>query len=635
MPDLVLSGYQPDADFVLVEESGTTVTLTEGSVLGRQGGSFAIESRGVSNTTFNIFGTIYGSGWAALDAFDEVGTRIHIGGNAALYDTGVGAMVIEASFDASLWNQGSIVGNRGFGVVIIDPEAAAVTNDGYISGGPGAVELSAWEAGSAATVVNRGTIESVNGPAGVSGQANGEAIWSSAAITSINNSGEVLARHDDASAIAISTENRYHTAAAVIVNSGLVRSDDRWGIDLSQAEGTISITNSGEIVGRAGSIAGSAAADTLLNSGSLSGRVALGGGNDSFDSYDGSVAGAVDGGAGNDTLSGGTSNDTLAGGAGDDMLRGNGGNDRYDGGAASDTVTFAREEQAVRVDLAAGRVTFIGRTWPAELVAAVENAVGGNSNDVLIGSAVANRLDGDWNDDALAAGGGSDTLLGGEGNDTLDGGDGTDRLDGGAGRDTVLYTANTSAVRIDLVAGRASFPGKTWAAEALVGIENATTGSGADTFVGNGVANVFRGGAGNDTLGGASGGDVLAGGAGRDILVGGSGRDTFEFGAAAESAGRAIDTLRAGGGGAAFDLPGSGDGDRIDLSGIDANTTAGNDQTFAFGVAKGIGRVWVEEVGQVTHVRANVDADAAVEFELAIEDGGVRASAYSALDFIL
>ena len=60
---------------------------------------------------------------------------------------------------------------------------------------------------------------------------------------------------------------------------------------------------------------------------------------------------------------------------------------------------------------------------------------------------------------------------------------------------------------------------------------------------------------------------------------------------------------------------------------------AGN-QAFVFG-GTGIGRVSLVNSGSDTVVRCNTDKDAAFELELVIEDGGVLAAAYRAVDFIL
>ena len=54
-------------------------------------------------------------------------------------------------------------------------------------------------------------------------------------------------------------------------------------------------------------------------------------------------------------------------------------------------------------------------------------------------------------------------------------------------------------------------------------------------------------------------------------------------------------------------------------------------------VYRGVGRghLWLEERGAVTWVLGNVDRDAAAELRIAIHDWGVRASAYTADDFVL
>lgn len=60
----------------------------------------------------------------------------------------------------------------------------------------------------------------------------------------------------------------------------------------------------------------------------------------------------------------------------------------------------------------------------------IENAIGGNGNDVIIGNDVANKLDGGKGNDTLTGGKGNDTLIGGEGEDTyiINTGDGNDHI---------------------------------------------------------------------------------------------------------------------------------------------------------------------------------------------------------------
>ena len=153
-----------------------------------------------------------------------------------------------------------------------------------------------------------------------------------------------------------------------------------------------------------------------------------------------------------------------------------------------------------------------------------------------------------------------------------------------------------------------------------------SSSSGNDTLVGS---------SGNDTLRGLAGNDTLRGQGGRDLLIGGAGNDTFDFDVAAHSVGSNRDVLRGGDGGKSFDGAGAAAGDRIDVSGIDANSAAAGNQAFAWG-GTGTGRISATELGNTaTLIRANTDTDAAFEFELVIEDAGTKASAYTAADFIL
>jgi serralysin len=78
--------------------------------------------------------------------------------------------------------------------------------------------------------------------------------------------------------------------------------------------------------------------DTITNSGTIIGKVALGGGGDYFNTAAGMVAGTIDGEAGADAIIGGKFADTMLGGTEGDTLTGNAGNDFLDGGAGNDTL---------------------------------------------------------------------------------------------------------------------------------------------------------------------------------------------------------------------------------------------------------------------------------------------------------
>jgi Ca2+-binding RTX toxin-like protein len=118
---------------------------------------------------------------------------------------------------------------------------------------------------------------------------------------------------------------------------------------------------------------------------------------------------------------------------------------------------------------------------------------------------------------------GNDLLRGGAGNDYMDGGEGNDSLYGGTGND------------------------------------------------------LLKGGGGADLLSGDDGSDMLIGGTGADTLFGGAGADTFKYMSITDSTLLNFDKI------ADFS---SADGDKIDLSSIDANAlTAANDPFTYVGAA--------------------------------------------------
>lgn len=182
------------------------------------------------------------------------------------------------------------------------------------------------------------------------------------------------------------------------------------------------------------------------------------------------------GGFGPDTFDAGDGSDELAGAGGADQLKGGGGGtDTLRGGAGGDTLSdedgmapgpdaFDGEEGVDRLDYSArvGGVTvdlsIAGRPQPGEgdSVTSIEEVIGGEGPDLLIGTAARDVFEGRGGDDRIASadgddaldgGGGNDRLQSGEGNDGIAGGDGADfmsasagddRLAGGNGRDTFI-----------------------------------------------------------------------------------------------------------------------------------------------------------------------------------------------------
>jgi Ca2+-binding RTX toxin-like protein len=219
----------------------------------------------------------------------------------------------------------------------------------------------------------------------------------------------------------------------------------------------------------------------------------------------------VQGLGGNDTITGGTGPDSIDGGAGNDTISGNEGNDTLDGGSGTDTMdggvgndTLLNGELTPppgQIRIIDGILTADG-TWGGEditvqrvggddLRITIDNLArtfdmddftgilvrgnngydhlrildpiiagslvrkvtldGGNGNDTIVGSDLADVLRGGEGDDALQGLGGADAIFGGGGDDFVNGGAGSDFLDGGGGNDRL----NADDDELDTVLGGA------------------------------------------------------------------------------------------------------------------------------------------------------------------------------------
>ena len=249
------------------------------------------------------------------------------------------------------------------------------------------------------------------------------------------------------------------------------------------------------------------------------------------------------GGGGADMLFGGRGNDDLHGGAGDDMLNGGSGDDLYYGGAGSDiiydtvdkgateariisgaamaddpmttdfnemtgnamgendTLSYAKNKEAVTIDLEAGSARFIS----------IETLIGTDEDDTLTGTNAA-----------------SETIEGGDGADTLNGGDGQS--------DTVSYENSDRRVRVDLEAGgttEASVSGGHATGDTVTNFENVRGSDFGDILEAiDGAADTV-----GSTLWGLGGDDTLVGKAGNDTIEGGAGADEVDGGATQASTG--------------------------------------------------------------------------------------------------
>jgi Ca2+-binding RTX toxin-like protein len=291
----------------------------------------------------------------------------------------------------------------------------------------------------------------------------------------------------------------------------------------------------------------------------------------------------------NNILNGGVGNDTIIGARGADIVEGGSGNDYMDGGTNStfgyaygDTVSYANELAAVRVDLAVTTAQDTGGSG-FDTILNFENLRGSAFNDKLFGDNLGNRLEGLAGDDAidgrggndlLDGGTGNDTVLGGDGNDTitdaagddvLDGGAGTDRITAGIGSDKVFggdgndivivtdgpggesdlfdgglgtldrldYSSQTGAVTVNLGLTTAQNTGA-GGIDIILNFENINGSNYNDVLIGNAENNYIYGGAGDDFVDGGAGNDVISGGPNGLIvdntLHGGDGDDIVQFG---------------------------------------------------------------------------------------------------------
>jgi Ca2+-binding RTX toxin-like protein len=174
--------------------------------------------------------------------------------------------------------------------------------------------------------------------------------------------------------------------------------------------------------------------------------------------------------------------------------------DRY-GGAVGDGFSQSVRFQNVQATALSGA--------PLGFQALAFDYTAGSGFDTLIGSYLADRLDG---------GAGSDVLQGGRGDDTLI---------GGSGFDTASYEDATGGVTVDLRLTGPQDVGGGLGRDTLTGIEDLIGSAFADRLIGAAASSGLSGGGGNDILQGGAGIDTLLGGEGDDLLDGGAGGDAL------------------------------------------------------------------------------------------------------------
>ncbi|UXN66055.1 hypothetical protein N8E89_22785 (plasmid) [Phyllobacterium sp. A18/5-2] len=278
----------------------------------------------------------------------------------------------------------------------------------------------------------------------------------------------------------------------------------------------------------------------------------------------------------------GTANaDVLLGTANSENIIALGGNDTVLGAGGADIVRGDEGDDFISAE-GGDDVVFGG--------AGNDDALGGNGNDMLYGDAGSDRIFGDAGNDLIDAGTGNDTAHGGDGNDMFvaSSGDGDDTYYGDAGIDTLDMAAITASLTVDLgtgFAGRGSASSSQSGSDTLWNVENVVTGSGNDTITASSAVNIIDGGAGNDTF--------------RFLSAGDADGDT---------------------------IAGFQPGDKIDVSGIDANNGSGGNQSFTLvaastlsGAAQLVVTHETREDGDYTIVQGSVDGDSGAELRLSIK----------------
>ncbi len=289
------------------------------------------------------------------------------------------------------------------------------------------------------------------------------------------------------------------------------------------------------------------------------------GGDSADDTFIGSSQGDwITSSAGQDTIRSGAGNDVISAGAADDFIDGGAGADTITGGDGSDTLSYESASSGVELNLSTGLGTLGDAA--CDRVANVENIIGSNYNDRLLGDAERNTLIG---------GRGNDTLIGGQGDDIYhfnrgDGsliiseddiasgiiGNGDDVIRFGPGinpGDLIISKEGEYGLRINLFNSTDTLLVENWFLECRDRIEyfefayggsvdiqfrsfggdanslldwlNGTDG--ADYIDGLGNHDVLTGRGGDDTLDGGDGNDVLTSGSGDDLLEGGAGDDIY------------------------------------------------------------------------------------------------------------
>ncbi|CAH0154455.1 calcium-binding protein [Roseomonas sp. CECT 9278] len=407
----------------------------------------------------------------------------------------------------------------------------------------------------------------------------------------------------------------------------------------------------GAVLGDFDSVYGEAGNDTLQGGGGLGTGALLSGGAGDDSVVAGGQVNSLFGDEGNDTLTGSsvvllpggvgatTVGNSLRGGADQDLLNGRSGRDLLDGGTGADTLVGGGGSDTYVIDSLLDVIQDSGNDellLPAgdlvqsavsfTLTATLEHLTLTQAGRTGTGNTGANTIIGSLGFDTILGLGGNDSISGGGGDDSLVGNGGV--VVGGSEADTIRGGLGNDVIEA----------GGTFATPWLYG------DGGDDTLTSTGLSSRLEGGADNDVLIGSSqsfgtggtvifaaddlfggtGNDSLYGARGADELTGGTGADTFGY-AAGDSGQVVLGSL------AAFDTItdfNRAEGDRIDLSAIDADLLLAGNQAFDEVLPVGspvpitAGSLRYTVGAGATTIDASVDSDTAPELRIVVSVAG-------------
>lgn len=339
----------------VIEDDDKTYVLKAGSTRTATGFDSAIQvSAGFHNDTVNLKGDV--------EQTDQATWAVQVSGD---------------DMTVNVAKTGSILGNGG---IEFSGPNAILTNAGSITSTSDGGDAIYYE-GLNTSVTNTGTV--------LASSVGGAAIFAAGVNSDINNNGKLQGAYG----IEVSD---VRTTIELGLNSKVIGKTAAIFSENTEATDKINVTNHGHITGQgagAYAIQLGDSDDTVVNQGTITGRIYMGTGKDVFDNRGGIVDHAIEGGAGDDTLI--TDNAAV-------KLKENGGSEGFD--TVKSTVTYTLSANVERLIL---------------MGTANINGTGTNDGDELFGNKGQNHLFGLKGVDVLNGGKGDDLLTGGANNDTF------------------------------------------------------------------------------------------------------------------------------------------------------------------------------------------------------------------------